>query len=111
MTGILLYCVTCAMLIMGVAVHWLKSLITMRNVKDMQPLSVSVYWLRFWPESLVALFSGIAGYAFLIDTGNLTSINAFGIGYMANSLADIIGNRVQAMIVPTTPQPHAESRQ
>ena len=100
MKGIILYCVTCVMLLMGVAVHWLKSMITARRAQDMQTLSVSVYWLRFWPESLVALFSGIAGYAFLIDSGNLTVINAVGIGYMANSIADVIGNRVQAMIVP-----------
>jgi hypothetical protein len=100
MTGTTLYVVTIWMLLMGVAVHWLKGMITARRVTDMQPISVGAYWGTYWPESLVALFSSIAGYVFLIDSHNLTALNAFGIGYIANSLADMIGNRVQAMITP-----------
>jgi hypothetical protein len=32
------------------------------------------------------------------ETGQLSGINAFGIGYMANSIADIIGKRAGAKI-------------
>lgn len=104
MNGTALYVVTVLMLLMGVGVHWLKSLIQARRVADMKQLSVREYWFTYWPESLVALFSGVAGYVFLIDSGNLTTLNAFGVGYIANSLADVVGSRVQAMIAPGAQQ-------
>jgi len=107
MNGTILYVVTIMMLLLGICTHWLKSMIQARRTEGLQTLSVSVYWLRFWPESLVTLFSGIAGYVFLIDSDNLTALNAYGIGYIANSLADIIGTRVAAMVSagPTQVQP------
>lgn len=95
-----IYVVTAIMLVLGLGTHWLKQLITARRVMDMKPLTMRDYWFGHWPETLVALFSGVAGYVFLLESNNLTALNAYGIGFIANSLADLVGTRVQAMILP-----------
>lgn len=86
--------------LLGVATHWLKQLAMARrqNVPDMGPLTTREYWLKCWPETLAALTSTFAGIALLHEVDYLSATTAFGIGYIGNSAADLIGGRVQAMI-------------
>lgn len=98
------YLLTAMLLILGVLTHWLKAFSTARRAQALAPISARDYWFKFWPESMVVLFSAVAGYLFLMESGNLSYVNSFGIGFIANSLADLVGNRVQAMIA-TVPTP------
>lgn len=85
---------------MGVITHWLKQLAMTRRqaVPDMGTISLKVYWVQCWPETVAALTSTFAAIALLYDFHYLTAATAFGAGYIGNSAADLIGGRVQAMI-------------
>lgn len=80
-----------AMLVYGLASHFLKDMA--RLAKEGQPLGLLDYWGRFPYQSGISLVGAVAGFAALAEAGQLTGITAFGIGYMANSVADIIGKR------------------
>jgi len=88
------------MTVLGVVTHWAKQVALARkqNVPGMTTLGVRGYWLTYWPESLTAATSSVAGVALMDELGYLTPAVAFGIGYLGNSAADLIGGRVQAMI-------------
>ncbi len=97
------------MALMGVVSLWLKQ-ITMarsRNTPGMSPVSLHTYWLTHWPATLFALTSTAGGLAFL-DYLNLLGGKAgpalsFGVGFIANNVADLIGGRVQSLINPGAP--------
>lgn len=80
-----------AMLIYGLLLHALKQL----SEAAMNDSHVTPWlYLKQWPYSAgFALVSALAGYGALYGTDELTRINAFGLGYMANSVADMIGHR------------------
>lgn len=88
------------MSVMGVITHWLKQIaMTKRqNVPSMAPISIKEYWVTNWPETVTAFTSTIAGVALLHELGYVTPVAAFGVGYLGNSVADLIGGRVQSMI-------------
>lgn len=89
---------------LGVVSMWLKQMMMARKeaIPDMKPLSLRTYWLTYWPNTLFALTSTAGGLVFF-DYLNLLGGKAgpalgFGIGYIANNIADLVGSRVQALI-------------
>ena len=80
-----------AMLLYGLATHFLKDMA--RLAQEGTRLTLSAYWMRHPYQSGICLIGALAGYAALAEAGHLTAITAFGAGYMANSVADIIGKR------------------
>jgi len=93
------------MAICGIATHWLKQLAMMRkeSTPGMGTITARTYWVTYWPESLAAITSTAAGITLLAELNMLTHALAFGVGYMGNSMADMIGGRVQAMITAAPP--------
>ena len=79
------------MLILGLATHELKQVIEYRNTD----VSISLWSLwKTRPYKLALMIvGGIAGFIFLIELDQLTMVNAFTIGFMANSMSDIVGGR------------------
>lgn len=87
------------MALCGVLSHWLKQLITVRNTAGPgTSIGLRAYWLTHWPESLFCLMSTVGGIAFFYESGMLTHAMAYAVGFMGNSMADMLGGRVQAMV-------------
>jgi uncharacterized membrane protein len=91
------------MTVLGVITHWMKQIMLARKSASMTPLSVRSYWVTYWPETIAAATSSVAGVALMQELGYLTPAVAFGVGYLGNSAADLIGGRVQAMISAAAP--------
>lgn len=91
------------MTLLGVVTHWMKQIAIARKSPGMAPIGVREYWLTYWPETIAAATSSVAGIALLSELGYLTPATAFGVGYLGNSAADLIGGRVQAMIAAAAP--------
>ena len=81
----------------GVMVHFLKELI---NVKKSTGTAVTFhqYWIGNKYQSILCIIGALVGYVFLQQTNQLTAISAFGIGYMADSIPDLIGKRQLAKL-------------
>lgn len=95
------------MAICGVVTHWAKQIMLGRraNVPGMSAISLWDYWVKYWPETLTAVTSTVAGIALLHELGRVSPVAAFGVGYLGNSAADLIGGRVQAMLNAATNSP------
>ncbi len=84
------------MLLLGLATHFLKALLQMKLAGN--HLTPIEYWRGHPYQSGLAVVGAVVGFVALYESGNLTSINAFGIGYMANSVADVLGGRAQGKL-------------
>lgn len=83
---------TILMIVLGLMTHFLKDLIRIKNETGSPPNLIK-YWKDNPYQTLLSIVSGAAGYFALMETGQLTALTAFGIGYMANSVADVLGKR------------------
>jgi hypothetical protein len=83
---------TILMLALGLAAHYLKELVRMTGETGKKPAPLR-YWTLYWPQTLLCAISAAAGFIALQEAGELTAVTAFGVGYMANSIADVIGKR------------------
>jgi hypothetical protein len=92
------------MALLGVLTHWAKQVTLARraNVPGMGVISLKDYWVTYWPETITAISSTVAGIALLHELGHVTPVAAYGVGYLGNSAADLIGGRVQAMLSAAT---------
>ena len=79
------------MAFLGLATHFLKAMMEIKLSKA--DITFSEYWKTKPYQSLLSVIGCIVGYISLDSMGQLTSLTAFGVGYMANSMADIIGSR------------------
>lgn len=88
------------MALLGVVTHWMKQVAMARKTSPtgIGMISVRDYWITYWPETIAAVTSTVAGVALLAEMGYLSPVASFGVGYLGNSAADLIGGRVQAMI-------------
>ena len=84
------------MMLLGLAVHFIKVMMTI--MKDGQPITPIAYWKDYPYQSALSLIGAVVGFVALKETGNLSLITAFGVGYMANSVADILGSRTQGKL-------------
>jgi len=102
------------MALLGVVSLWLKQITMARSksVPGMSPVSLKTYWLTNWPSTLFALTSTAGGITFLdyldLLNGKAGPALAFGVGFIANNIADLIGGRVQSLINPGAPPPPKE---
>lgn len=86
-----------SMLLLGLATHFIKAM--MQIMKDGKPITPICYWRDYPYQSSLSLIGAVVGFVALRETGNLSLITAFGVGYMANSVADILGSRTQGKLV------------
>lgn len=80
------------MLILGLATHFLKEMLRIKKETGKVP-NILQYWKDNPYQTLLCLIGAAAGYFALLETAQLTALTAFGIGYMANSVADVLGKR------------------
>ena len=48
------------------------------------------YLIKFWPETITMLMTNTVAFIALITTGTLNAPAAWGVGYAANSISDLI---------------------
>jgi hypothetical protein len=79
------------MAICGLLTHFLKDLMRIRAEKD--KISLYEYWVMYPYQTLLSLIGTVVGIVALEEMSQLSSLTAFGAGYMSNSVADVIGKR------------------
>ena len=60
---------------------------------DATPIKPIRYWRQYPYHTLLAIIGALVGYAALLASDKLDALSAFGVGYMANSMSDLIGTR------------------
>lgn len=80
------------MVVLGLATHQLKELarISVEERGNVHPVR---YWTKFPYQTALCVVGAATGYFALLETGQLSGLTAFGVGYMSNSVADILGKR------------------
>lgn len=101
---------TFTMLVLGILAHALKQLIAAK--RSGAGMTARVYFLTFWPESLLAAVCSLGMYFGLPELARLfpdlantiglppepTMIGSFFAGFMGNSLADVLGGRISRLV-------------
>ena len=88
-----------AMLFYGLATHFLFEFA--RMLSDNDPICLIAYLFgttKHQVQTCISVIGALVGYAALNHTGDLSPITAFGVGYMANTVPDLIGKRVGAKL-------------
>ena len=80
------------MALAGLLSHFLKDVIAIQR-KEKKIISHNEYVKLFPYQTLLCLIGVFVGMVGLHELGQLTNVTAFAVGYMANSVADIIGKR------------------
>jgi hypothetical protein len=80
----------------GNATHTLKKLVEVRQ----QGHALSLLgFLRLRPyKSVLSLLGSMAGYLLLVDQGVTGLVAAFGVGYAADSMLEVVGARARAVV-------------
>lgn len=74
-------------MVLGFLGHILKKVVEAR--RNDETFHIKTYLKRYPYATGLAFFTAIGGYLMLMSTDNLTALNAFMAGYMANSVGDI----------------------
>lgn len=83
------------MALMGLFTHFLFDMIRIKK-EEGKFLTLAQYWKEHPHQSVICVISMIVGLVILYSTGRLSPEGAYGVGYVANSLADKIGKRTGA---------------
>jgi hypothetical protein len=79
------------MVLCGLLVHFLKDLVRLKaEGAFLTPLQ---YWRKYPYQTLFCVIGAVVGVVALNEAQQLTPITAFAVGYMSNSVADMIGKR------------------
>lgn len=79
------------MALVGFTAHVVKKIMRVR--RDGHAVSPWTY-VRMYPyQTLFALLGTVAGLGSLHATGMLNTVSAFAVGYMSNSVADMLGKK------------------
>lgn len=81
-----------AMLALGLAAHFCKELARINKEAGAVPHPIR-YWSRYPYQTALCVIGALVGFLSLYETGQLTGLTAFGCGWMANSMADVVGKR------------------
>lgn len=84
------------MLILGTAAHFLKKVVEARQID--RTVTMRGYWTMFPYASTLSLVGAMAGFFALYQIGELSMINAFGVGYIADSVVNTLGKRGNAAL-------------
>lgn len=82
------------MLLYGLATHFLVELL--RIINDDGDTSLKYYlWgtRKHRLQTALSVIGALVGYAALAQSGDLSGITAFGVGYMSNTVPDVLGKR------------------
>lgn len=80
----------------------LKQILAAR--KDGSTVSCHDYFVRYWPETVAMVLANLIAFVVLVLTDQLNYASALGIGYGANSVADLLrsGGRSSALSPTST---------
>lgn len=81
-----------AMALLGLAAHFLKDMARIKRDEG-RILTLKAYWAEHPNQTGLSLIGVAVGVVVLWQTGELSPLSAFGAGYMANSMADVLGKR------------------
>ena len=79
------------MTLCGVASHVLKQIIQVRQTDE--TLHIGAYLTKYPYQMTLMLVGAIVAFIVLLEMNQLNMASAFMGGYMANSVADIVGDR------------------
>ena len=79
------------MAVLGLLSHGLKKIMRVR--KSGRAVTPWGYIGAYPYQTLTAIIGMVAGVSALHELGQLTGLTAFGVGYMCNSVADLLGNK------------------
>jgi hypothetical protein len=80
------------LLLLGLATHFIKTFAQIKNNTG-RNVKFRTYYLSNPYQTLLCIIGALAGYAVFAGMNELTKLNAFMIGYMADSMMDILGQR------------------
>lgn len=80
------------MLVCGLLLHYIKDMKRIHSETG-DLVTPRQYWTKYPYHTLTCIIGAVVGFIFLSELGEITSINAFMAGYMANSVADWAGKR------------------
>lgn len=78
--------------LLGLAAHFCKELIRIQRDTGAPPHAVR-YWSKHPYQTALCVIGAAVGFLGLYEAQQLTSVTAFGCGWMANSMADVMGKR------------------
>ncbi|WP_280565283.1 hypothetical protein [Chromohalobacter sp. 48-RD10] len=82
------------MLLLGLATHVLKKFMEMRQ--QLEALTLIAYLKARPYKSVMATIGAMAGYLLLADASVPSLVSAFGVGYAADSMLEIVGAKARA---------------
>ena len=80
-----------SMMLYGILMHYVKRVMEERE-KD-SDITLSSYWYKYPYKSIFSLLGAFAGFGALYGTEELTKLTAFGIGYMSDSMAEMLSSK------------------
>lgn len=84
------------LLFAGLAAHFLKKVIELRNSEH--AITLGAYWREYPYRTVLAVVGALAGFMLLYGTAEMTRATAFGIGYLADSIAGIMGKKTEGKL-------------
>src|SRR3990167_2838866 len=81
------------MLIYGMLAHFARKVIAAQAHQSDRRPCITDYWKHNPMQTIVSLTGALAGFGALYGSPELTKLTAFGIGYMADNLADAVGEQ------------------
>ena len=76
---------------LGLTAHILKKIA--RITREGKPITPFAYFARYPYQTIASLIGVVAGLAILKETGQLNTASAFAVGYMANSVSDLLAKK------------------
>lgn len=85
------------LMLLGLSCHFLKAFVQIKKATG-KNVSPQEYFIDNKWHTFLALAGASAGFLLLMGTAELTKAVAFGLGYMADSVADTLGQRSKKAI-------------
>lgn len=85
------------MLWFGVALHLIKELARIKNEEGVI-ITPKAYIMNHPYQSTLMIMGALIGYVILLETNQLTAINALMYGYISDSIIDIMGKRASEKV-------------
>ena len=79
------------LLVVGILTHYVKKV--GEEWKQGNKVKLLTYWTNNPYHALFSILGASGGFLLLYGTPELTKLTAWGLGYMCNSVADIMGSR------------------
>lgn len=81
---------------LGMATHFGRRVLASMTHGAKKRPCITDYWKQYPIQSVLALVGAYTGFLVLYGTPEMTRVVAFGLGYMADNIADAIGDRAIA---------------